>query len=93
VEWGENGSERHIDPHIDRPEGVLNLCGCGVDLVIVRDVGGMVKALPPAFSTSLAAPSRPACPRASSATCAPRAPNCRAVARAIPALAPVITTT
>src|SRR5580704_9519208 len=52
----------------------------------------MARAWPPASSTSRAAPSRPAWPRAIRATRAPRCPNRRAVARPIPALAPVTTT-
>ena len=53
---------------------------------------GTASAWPPASVTSFAAPSRPACPRAISPTLAPRAPYSRAVARAMPALAPVMTT-
>ena len=53
---------------------------------------GTARAWPPASMTSCAAPSRPAWPRAISPTLAPRAPYSRAVARAMPALAPVMTT-
>src|SRR5690625_3168974 len=53
----------------------------------------MVNALPPAFSTSRAAPRSPSIPRASKATRAPVRAKATAVARPTPADAPVITTT
>src|SRR5690625_1043714 len=53
----------------------------------------MINALPPAFSTSRAAPRKPSIPRASKATRAPVRAKATAVARPTPADAPVITTT
>jgi hypothetical protein len=49
--------------------------------------------LPPAFSISLRAPSKPSRPRATNPIFAPRWAKARAVARPTPADAPVITTT
>ena len=53
---------------------------------------GTASAVPPALCTASAAASRPSSPRAISTTFAPRRPKSSAVARPIPALAPVITT-
>lgn len=53
---------------------------------------GTAIAMPPACCTSLRAPSRPSMPRASKATRQPCLPNSTAVARPIPADAPVTTT-
>src|SRR5947209_1057139 len=52
----------------------------------------MTRAWPPTSSTSRAAASRPARPRASNATLQPCLANSRTVARPMPADAPVITT-
>src|SRR4051794_14737411 len=54
---------------------------------------GTTSGVPPAARTSSAAACRPFSPRASSATLSPRRANAIAVARPIPALAPVTTTT
>ncbi len=53
---------------------------------------GTASALPPAPCTASAAAARPSSPLAISTTFAPRRPKSSAVARPIPALAPVITT-
>src|SRR2546423_3139785 len=54
---------------------------------------GRTRALAPSSSTSVAAPSSPASPRARSAILAPSCANRRAVARPIPPEAPVMRTT
>jgi hypothetical protein len=38
-ERGENRGERHVDPHVDRPEGGFDLLGRTVDLGKIRHVG------------------------------------------------------
>jgi len=40
LERGEHGGERHVHPHVDGAELVLDALGCGLDLAGVGDVGG-----------------------------------------------------
>lgn len=73
----------------DRPEGSLDALRGRLDRVRVGDVGGSTSARPPSSSTSRAVVSSRSTPRATRPSHAPSA----AKARAVPADAPVITTT
>ena len=75
------------------PSSRLDVRGGALDLLGIGHVGRRDDARTPCSSTSRRAASSRSAPRAMSPTCAPRRAISRAVARPIPAEAPVMTTT
>ena len=89
----EHRRERHVDPHINGAECVLGGGRGGLHRIGIGDVGGEFERLSAGRPDVVGGSGESRLPRASSATFAPRAPNAFAVARPMPPLAPVTTTT